>query len=54
MPSSDLLKARHDRWLSVTKPTGFTRWLRTNVIWQFFRFIALNLKMVRLISRGHH
>ena len=38
----------------ATQPTDFTRHLRTNLIWQIWRFIAINLKMVRIISKSHH
>lgn len=36
------------------KPSGFTKFMRTCVIWQFIRFIAINLKMMRVISKSHH
>ena len=32
-------------------PTGFTRWARTSLIWQFFRFTILNLKMLRMVRK---
>ncbi|ATX79455.1 hypothetical protein Ga0123461_1036 [Mariprofundus aestuarium] len=35
-------------------PTGFTKSMRTSVIWQFFRFIVINLKMLKLMSKSHH
>ena len=35
-------------------PTGFTRYMRTSVIWQFFRFIVINMKMLKLMSKSHH
>lgn len=36
------------------EPTGFTRFMRTFFIWQICRFIWINLKMVRIISKSHH
>ncbi len=33
-------------------PTEFTKSMRTNVIWQFYRFIVINLKMIRM-TRFH-
>ena len=30
-------------------PTPFTKALRTNLIWQFFRFIVINLKILRMV-----
>jgi hypothetical protein len=37
----------------ATRPTGFTRFLRTSLLWQFWRFIMINLKMIRIISLSH-
>ena len=34
-------------------PTRFTRFLRTNLLWQFVRFIVINLKMLVLIKKSH-
>ncbi len=28
------------------------RW-RKNIFWQFYRFIVLNLKMIRIVAGGH-
>ncbi|NTV73825.1 MAG: hypothetical protein HGA66_06420 [Holophaga sp.] len=38
----------------ATKPTALTRFLRTSIPWQMFRFLAINLKMVRIILKSHH
>jgi len=35
-------------------PTGFTRYMRTSLIWQSIRFIVINLKMLKLMSKSHH
>jgi len=35
------------------KPNGFTKFMRTCVIWQFIRFIVINLKMMRVIAKSH-
>ena len=37
----------------ATTPTRWTMFLRTFVPWQMIRFVAINLKMVRLIARSH-
>jgi hypothetical protein len=37
----------------ATKPTAFTRFMRTFIPWQMVRFAAINLKMIRLIARSH-
>lgn len=32
-------------------PTGFTKYFRTNLIYQFFRFLILNIKMLRMVRK---
>lgn len=32
-------------------PTGFTKWRRVSKIWQFFRFLALNIKMLSMVRK---
>ena len=34
-------------------PTWFTKYRRTSLVWQFFRFIVINLKMLILIRKSH-
>ena len=34
-------------------PSKMVRRLRTNVIWQFFRFIVLNIKMLLVVRKSH-
>jgi hypothetical protein len=36
------------------QPTGFTRFMRTCVLWQLMRFVVINLKMIKLMRRSHH
>ncbi len=57
MPPSlpmNLPRGRDEQWLSVTKPTATTRFFRTFLPWQLLRFVIINLKMMRIISMGHH
>ncbi len=35
------------------KPNKFTKFMRTCVLWQIVRFIVLNLKMLKVISKSH-
>ena len=32
-------------------PTRFTKFFRTNLIYQFFRFLVLNIKMLRMVRK---
>ena len=34
-------------------PTGFTKYMRQNLIWQFIRFVILNLKMLKVVRKSH-
>ena len=36
------------------QPTRFTRYMRTSLIWQFYRFMVINYKMMKLMSKSHH
>jgi hypothetical protein len=46
-------QARMGREFFATKPTGFTRFLRVFLPYQLWRFLVINLKMVRIISKSH-
>ncbi|WP_295540924.1 hypothetical protein [uncultured Thiohalocapsa sp.] len=35
-------------------PTKLVRWLRTSIVWQFFRFWIINFKILRLLLKSHH
>ncbi|MFH1995132.1 MAG: hypothetical protein ABIJ24_05525 [Nitrospinota bacterium] len=35
-------------------PTGMTVFMRNFVPWQILRFIAINIKMLKVISRSEH
>ncbi len=35
-------------------PSSIQKFLRTCLIWQAFRFIAINIKMTTLIVKSHH
>lgn len=32
-------------------PTKLTKHMRTNLLWQFFRFLVLNAKMLRMVRK---
>lgn len=35
-------------------PTATTRFFRTCILWQLFRFVSINIKMIRMIAKSHH
>jgi hypothetical protein len=47
-------RGKDDRWASITRPTAGTRFLRVFLPWQLVRFVVINLKMLRIIAKGHH
>lgn len=35
-------------------PMGITRFMRTCFLWQIVRFVAINLKMLKLMAKSNH
>ena len=35
-------------------PTKLTRYLRVSVVWQMYRFLIVNMKMLKLMANSHH
>jgi len=35
-------------------PTGFTRFMRTCLLWQGVRFVVINLKILKLMAKSRH
>lgn len=35
-------------------PTSYIRSVRTNPVWQFYRFWVINIKILRLLLKSHH
>jgi hypothetical protein len=46
--------ARDPQFGYATMPTAWTIRMRTFLPWQLVRFAVINLKMLRMIWRGHH
>jgi len=44
---------RDGEWSYATKPTRWTLFWRTFLPWQAWRFVWLNVKMLKIIGRGH-
>jgi len=34
-------------------PTGLTRAMRNNIVWQIVRFFVINMKMLKLMRKSH-
>lgn len=35
-------------------PGGMVKFFRTCVVWQFIRFIVINIKMIIVVMKSHH
>ncbi len=35
-------------------PTAFTKYMRTSIPWQMIRFLIINSKILKLMSKSHH
>jgi hypothetical protein len=46
--------AKNEKFNTAMIPGKTARMLRTNVIWQFIRFVAINLKMLVVVGKSHH
>lgn len=53
-PDSPVRPDDEGQFASAPVPTRWTRRLRTFIPWQLVRFAVINLRMLRLIARGHH
>ena len=42
-----------DQFSLTMIPGKFAKAMRTCVIWQFVRFVAINLKMIVVVSKSH-
>lgn len=43
----------YDQNFTTMVPTDFVKAMRTNLIWQFFRFIIINIKMLIVVRKSH-
>ncbi len=44
---------KNDRFNLTMIPGKFARFLRTCVIWQFIRFLIINVKMILVVQKSH-
>ncbi len=45
--------SRNEQSETTMLPGSFAKAMRTNVIWQFIRFVVINLKMLVVVSKSH-
>ena len=47
------LNFQKDQFNLTMMPGKFAKFLRTCVIWQFIRFIIINIKMIIVVQKSH-
>ncbi len=44
----------YEESFNVMVPTPFVKFMRTCIIWQFIRFVIINIKMLLVVRKSHH
>jgi len=53
MKKEEINFGKSDKFQLTMIPGKFARAMRTNFIWQFIRFIILNIKMIIVVGKSH-
>jgi len=53
MKKEELNFEKSDHFNLTMIPGAFARKMRTCLIWQFIRFIAINIKMILVVQKSH-
>jgi len=53
MKKEELNFGKSDNFSLTMIPGSFARKMRTCAIWQFFRFMVINIKMLVVVSKSH-
>ncbi len=53
MKKEEMNFQKSDEFSRTMIPGSFARKMRTCVIWQFIRFVAINIKMLVVVSKSH-
>jgi hypothetical protein len=53
MKKEELNFQKSDDFSRTMIPGSFARKMRTCLIWQFIRFVAINIKMLVVVSKSH-
>jgi hypothetical protein len=48
----DVIKP-YDQNFTTMVPTRFVKFFRTCLIWQFIRFVHINIKMILVVAKSH-
>jgi len=53
MKAEEINFAKHEQYRLTMLPARFAIWLRTCVLYQAFRFMVINIKMLMIIRKSH-
>ena len=53
MKKEELNFEKSDDFNLTMIPGSFARKMRTCIIWQFIRFVAINIKMIIVVQKSH-
>ncbi len=53
MKKEELNFARNERFQLTMIPSAFVKKMRTCLVWQFFRFMVINIKMLIVVAKSH-
>jgi len=53
MKEEELNFEKKDQFTLTMIPGAFARTMRTCVIWQFIRFVVINIKMIIVVGKSH-
>ena len=53
MKKEELNFAKNDNFTLTMIPGSFAKKMRTCLIWQFIRFMVINIKMLVVVSKSH-
>ncbi|MCK4737964.1 MAG: hypothetical protein KAT10_05320 [Sulfurimonas sp.] len=53
MKKEEVNFGKSDQFNLTMIPGKFAKAMRTNIIWQFIRFIVINIKMLIVVSKSH-
>jgi hypothetical protein len=53
MKQEELNFAKNENFTLTMMPGSFAKKMRTCLIWQFIRFMVINIKMLVVVSKSH-
>jgi len=53
MKKEELRFAENERFQLTMIPGSFAKKMRTCLVWQFFRFMVINVKMLIVVAKSH-